>query len=113
MRVTSGEISGSIDIVSGSRDARERHALAIMPPATKADLVEDPRRTARNLIEQDESTLRELWLRYWANGGEAVEPFELEAYLYGMVELSAFEDEILAQALEDLQPPGKAGRRNN
>jgi len=84
-----------------------------MPPATKADLVEDPRRTARNLIEQDESTLRELWLRYWANGGEAVEPFELEAYLYGVVELSAFEDEILAQALEDLQPPGKAGRRNN
>lgn len=88
--------------VSRSRDGNESgQRQQEWPPATKVIIVGDPRRTARTLISQKETTLDELWVRYWANGGEA-QPFEFEAYLHGMYELRAFEHEILALAIDDL-----------
>ena len=38
----------------------------------------NPRVTALKLIEQQAITLDELWIQYWANGGNA-RAFELEA----------------------------------
>lgn len=63
--------------------------------------MDDPRRTALNLIEQDDGYLHELWLRYWANGGQA-EQFEFDAYLHGVYELSPFDLKILAWVLEEI-----------
>jgi hypothetical protein len=65
--------------------------------------MEDPRRTALNLIEQDNWYPQELWLKYWANGGQA-EQFEFDAYLHGVYELSPLDLEILACALQEITP---------
>lgn len=43
----------------------------------------------------------ELWMRYWANGGEA-QQFEFEAYLHGLYELDPFDLEVLTWVLEEL-----------
>lgn len=63
--------------------------------------MEDPRRTALNLIEQDNWHLHELWLRYWANGGQA-EQFEFDAYLHRACELDPFDLKILAWVVEEI-----------
>lgn len=65
-------------------------------------MAEDPRRTARTTIEQDETTLGELWLRYCANGGEA-EPLELEAYMHEVYEFRAIDLKIFTLAIKDLE----------
>ncbi len=66
--------------------------------------MEDPRRTARHLIGRGEISLGELWLRYWANGGDA-QPFEFEAYIHEMYELRAIDQDLLALAMEELETP--------
>ncbi|UYY81960.1 hypothetical protein OIT41_02465 [Arthrobacter sp. YA7-1] len=58
--------------------------------------------TALKLIEQQAITLDELWICYWANGGNA-RAFELEAFLHGAHELGRFENTIIAWALSDLK----------
>jgi hypothetical protein len=63
--------------------------------------MEDPRRTALSLIEQDDWYLHELWLRYWANGGQA-QQFEFDAYLHGIYELDPFDLRILTWVLEEI-----------
>lgn len=63
--------------------------------------MEDPRQTALKLIGQNDRHLQELWMRYWANGGEA-QQFEFEVYLHGMYELDRFDLKILAWALEEV-----------
>ena len=63
--------------------------------------MEDPRLTARNLIELDESYLQDLWVRYWANGGEA-QLLEFEAYLHGMSDRDDYDLRILGWAIEEV-----------
>lgn len=41
------------------------------PPATVSTQMEDPKLVARNMTLQDASWLEDLWLQYWANGGDA------------------------------------------
>lgn len=65
--------------------------------------MEDPRRTARALMEQHVLSLDDLWMQYWANGGN-VPALEFDAYLNGTQELDAFEAKVLTWALEDLDP---------
>ena len=62
----------------------------------------NPSERALKLIEQQAITLDELWIQYWANGGNA-RPFELEAFLYAAYELCPFENTIIAWALKDLK----------
>jgi hypothetical protein len=57
------------------------------------------------MIERDETDVYELWLRYFANGGNAV-AFEFESFLYGMHEPSALDLDLLGLAVEAL--PEKA-----
>ncbi|MFJ6347180.1 hypothetical protein ACIQH9_20290 [Pseudarthrobacter oxydans] len=63
--------------------------------------MQDPQLSARNLISQDEQALWDLWLRYWANGGNA-QLIEFDAYIHGAYECSATDLEILAFSLEEL-----------
>jgi hypothetical protein len=56
-----------------------------------------------------ELTSNELWLRYFALGGDAG-PTEVDAYLNGLMPFSEFQHNILALAvnerLNELPPPG-------
>lgn len=63
--------------------------------------MEDPRGTARNLLRSRAIGLDDLWIRYWAHGGNAP-AFELDAYVFGIQERHPFELRILSWALEDL-----------
>jgi hypothetical protein len=56
--------------------------------------------TALKLIEQQAITLDELWIQYWANGGNA-RPFEPETFLHCAYELCPFDHTIIAGALKD------------
>lgn len=47
--------------------------------------MEDPLSTAREMIEQHETDITELWLEYFAVGGNGRE-IEFEAFLYGIPE---------------------------
>ena len=63
--------------------------------------MEDPRITARYLIRNRTIDLEDLWLRYWAQGGNAP-VLELDAYVFEIQERHPFELRILSWALEDL-----------
>lgn len=80
--------------------ANERRAKG--PVATEEyPVMQDPRLTAQLLIARDEQYLHELWLHYWANGGQA-QLFEFEAYLYGMIQMCSSELQIVRWAIEEV-----------
>jgi hypothetical protein len=58
--------------------------------------------------EASRLTVPELWLRYFALGGEASE-MEVDAYLNGALALPAFQHDMLAHAinerLDEIAPP--------
>lgn len=57
-----------------------------------------------------ELTVEELWLRYLALGGSG-DAFELDGYLQGLMPLDAFQQDIVAQALnEELEERYRAFR---
>ena len=64
--------------------------------------------------EGSRMTLGQLWLAYFALGGSAGR-YEVEAYLSGLMPLSAHEHNVLAQAinerLAELPPPPRAPYR--
>lgn len=47
-----------------------------------------------------ELTVHDLWLRYVALGGTG-DAFDLDGYLQGLVPLGAFQQDVLAQALNE------------
>jgi hypothetical protein len=47
-----------------------------------------------------ELTVQDLWLRYVALGGTC-DAFDLDGYLQGLVPLEAFQQDVLAQALNE------------
>lgn len=71
--------------------------------------MEDPRLTARKMIEQDDTSLNQLWLSYWANGGDA-QPLEFEAYVHGVYERSAYDLKVLAWAIQDVESSSRPRR---
>ena len=83
------------EIVSSNRGENEWQAATFWGVR-----MEDPRVTARWLVEQHVLTLEELWVRYWANGGRAGEQ-ELDAYVYGALEPYPLQVAIIGWALED------------
>jgi hypothetical protein len=64
--------------------------------------------------ESSQLRVEELWLDYFALGGNAGR-YEVEAYLAGLMPLSAHEHNVLAQAvnerLAELPPPARAPYR--
>jgi hypothetical protein len=63
----------------------------------------DPRQRARDLLEQDSITLERLWVKYWAEGGNA-DRLELDAYVHEALKPHPSELALLAWAMEDLNP---------
>ncbi|AMM31611.1 hypothetical protein SA2016_0925 [Sinomonas atrocyanea] len=63
--------------------------------------MEDPRLLARRMVGQDPACINDLWLRYWANGGD-VHRAEFDAHLSSSDDWEAFELKVLAWAIEDL-----------
>lgn len=63
------------------------------------------------MIEHDEADVYDLWLQYFANGGNALQ-FDFETFLYGASEPSALDMVFLGFAIEELHtrgnPPGPA-----
>jgi hypothetical protein len=77
-----------------------------------------PEEAQANLVKAfaaSQLSIEELWLRYFALGGEAGS-YEIEAYLTGLMQVSAHQHNILAQAinerLAELPPPPRATYRN-
>lgn len=61
----------------------------------------DPRPAALELVRNHSASAELLWMRYWANGGNA--PFEdFDAYLHGLLDGDSNDHEILATAVEDV-----------
>jgi hypothetical protein len=67
-----------------------------------------PSARLHDAFEASGLTVAELWLRYFALGGEAAE-LEIDAYLNGAIALPAFQHDMLAHAinerLEEIAPP--------
>lgn len=61
----------------------------------------DEMKAARALVEQRIVSMEALWLRYWANGGQASEE-ELDAYVHGALEPEKFDLLVIRWALEEL-----------
>ncbi|MCF3141103.1 hypothetical protein LRQ04_17780 [Paenarthrobacter sp. AR 02] len=62
----------------------------------------DPRQSARNLLQREAITLEQLWIKYWAEGGNAT-PVELDAYVHDALEPHEFELTLIAWAMEGMQ----------
>ena len=68
----------------------------------------DARSRARDLLAQSELSLETIWLFYFSVGGNAG-PFELEAFIYGVVDMLDPVDLMLLEcALSDALPPDVA-----
>jgi hypothetical protein len=75
---------------------------------------DEERRLLVKAFESTQLSLEQLWLAYFALGGSAGH-YEVEAYLAGMMPLSAHEHNVLAHAvnerLAELPPPPRAPYR--
>lgn len=61
----------------------------------------NPRLIARMMLLDDSEWFDDLWLWYWANGGNAGK-FEFDAYLRELSDRDPSDQMILACAIEDL-----------
>jgi hypothetical protein len=75
---------------------------------------DDNRRDLAEAFSGARLTIDELWLRYFAMGGDAGR-VEIEAYLSGLMPLPSLQHNILAHAinerLDELEPPHRAPYR--
>lgn len=62
----------------------------------------DPRQRARDLLEQDSITLDRLWIKYWAEGGNA-DLLELDAYVHEALKPHPSELILLTWAMDGLR----------
>jgi hypothetical protein len=93
-------------VILSSRDIKVAVSDRTRAAYVRVVIVEDPRLTARSMIEQNETDVDELWLRYFANGGSALH-FEFESFLYQVSEPTALDLDLLDLAIEELRSPGK------
>ncbi|YCK79769.1 hypothetical protein M1D89_01700 (plasmid) [Arthrobacter sp. D3-18] len=70
--------------------------------------MQHPHRTAKALIADNTITVDELWTQWWANGGWAG-PNDFGIYLNAHAWSDAFDLEVLAAALDDLDPGRRSG----
>ena len=61
---------------------------------------DEPQRRMEAARVRAELTVQDLWLRYVALGGTG-DAFDLDGYLQGVVPLETFQQDILAQALNE------------
>lgn len=58
------------------------------------------------MIEHDEADVYDLWLQYFAHGGNALQ-FEFETFLYGVSQPGALDLDLLGLATDELHTPRK------
>lgn len=63
--------------------------------------MEDPRRTARELLQRKHLGVIDLWILYWNDGGRS-HPFEFDGFIHDVLPASWFDLEALAGAVEKL-----------
>lgn len=63
--------------------------------------MEDPRLLAQAMVRNDPACIDDLWLQYWANGGDTRRA-EFDDHLSTSDPWDAFELKVLAWAIEDL-----------
>jgi hypothetical protein len=63
--------------------------------------MEDVRRTARIVLQQEDLTGIDLWILYWNRGGNC-SPFDFDAFIHELLPVTWFDMNALAFALEDL-----------
>lgn len=61
----------------------------------------DPRQTALEMVRQDKTSIDDLWIRYFANGGNA-DPVDFEAYIHGLLDADEYDPAILSWAVDDI-----------
>lgn len=69
-------------------------------PVTGRRTADEQRRAIRSAVRHGEVTVQQLWLKYFSLGGLAGE-VEVEAYLHGLMDLSAGQRDMLAHALNE------------
>jgi hypothetical protein len=83
-------------------------------PAVDAEPFDEDQRALRDAYVATRLTVEDLWLRYFALGGNAGK-VEIEAYLSGLMPLPSLQHNILAHAinerLDELGPPPRAPYR--
>lgn len=79
----------------------KQRTRAKSPAALRDRIMEDPRLTARHLIELDEGYLHDLWLKYWGNGGNA-QFLEFDAFVQDLNQQDDFDLRILGWAVEEV-----------
>jgi hypothetical protein len=63
--------------------------------------MEDPRTTARTLLQQEDLALIDLWILYWNRGGRC-HPLDLYAFIHEVLPTSDLDLNALSYALDDL-----------
>jgi hypothetical protein len=63
--------------------------------------MEDPRTTARTLLQQEDLALIDLWILYWNRGGQC-HPLDLDAFIHEVLPTSDLDLNALSYALDDL-----------
>lgn len=64
-------------------------------------VMDDPRQAALDMVQQDETDIFTIWLRYFAYGGNADE-LDFEAGIYGLLDLDEYDALILSCAVEEI-----------
>lgn len=105
MRAVTATVDGSYGReVDGWQTGQRPGRLPLATPEEQflALRMECDRRAARRLILAGTATMSELWLAFFGVGGNAG-PFELEAYIFGMIDISSLDEERLAVVAAELQ----------
>ncbi|MDQ0867271.1 hypothetical protein [Arthrobacter globiformis] len=63
--------------------------------------MEELRFTARNLLQQEELALIDLWILYWNHGGDC-HPFDFDAFIYEILPFAGIDLNALQCAVTDL-----------
>ena len=61
----------------------------------------DPRQTALEMVQQDKTSIDDLRIRYFANGGNA-DPVDFEAYIHCLLDADEYDPAILSWAVDDI-----------
>lgn len=78
---------------------KDKHDQAVFPEIHMKE--PDVGAIARSLIDAGRLTVMELWLQYWALGGNA-DILEVDAFVRDVPMLKGVEVEVLAEAINDL-----------
>lgn len=75
--------------------------LRMVRAAIWSAVMDDPRFAAWALVQCSAASVEDLWMRYFAKGGDA-DPVEFEAYLYGLLDPASRDALILSWVVDEV-----------